>query len=185
MERTGETLNLLCALDGIARNLLAEVDIDTASYTTVTHLPTKRFGPVLLPEVYEQALNDVRLSRNQSIRELTAEITTLCKLAYPEPDENARERFAMKALINAIPDKDAIFYVREKEPRDLDEVCVFYERYRVLTGHPVAPKSVTVKGIKRDTPEQPGHHSDARLMENITKQAISRKPLKQQHKQCT
>jgi len=166
-----KALNLLCALDGPARNLLAEVDIDTASYATVTHLLTKRFGPVLLPEVHEQALNEVKLSRNQSIRELTAEVTRLCKLAYPELDENARERFSIKALINAIPDKDATFYVREKEPRDLDEVCVFYERYRVLTGHPVAPKSAPVKGVKPDALEKSGPNPDAGFMENMTKQA--------------
>ena len=164
--------NLLCALDGPARNLLAEINIDTVSYETVKDLLTKRFGPVLLPEIHEQALQDIRLARNQPIRELTPEITRLSKLAYPELDEFARERFAVKALINAIPDRDATFYVREKNPHDLDEVCVLYERYRVLTGHTISAKPATVKGVKPPEPgESPAKTIENHILELMNKQA--------------
>jgi len=77
-----KAVNLLCALEGPARSLLSELDVDKAKYATVkTHL-LKRFGPVCLPEVYEQALQDVRLGRGQPIRELTPEVSRLTKLAY-------------------------------------------------------------------------------------------------------
>ena len=108
--------SLLCALDGPARGVLAEVDINCTSYRKVKELLVKPFGPVLLTEVHEQALQDLKLTRTQSIRELTTEVTRLTKLAYPEFDGTARERFAVEALINAINDKDTIFYVKEKNP---------------------------------------------------------------------
>jgi len=140
--------SLLCALDGPARGVLAEVDINCTSYREIKELLVKRFGPVLLTEVHEQALQDLKLTRTQSIRELTTEVTRLTKLAYPEFDGPARERFAVKALINAINDKDTIFYVKEKNPQSVDEVFVLYERYKVLTGNPAACKAPTVKGVK-------------------------------------
>jgi len=64
--------SLLCALDGPARSLLSELD-DTCynGYDTIRDLLIKRFGPVRHTEVHEQALQEIRLSRGQSIRELT------------------------------------------------------------------------------------------------------------------
>ena len=147
--------SLLCALDGPARGILAEVDIDVATYDEVKNLLLKRFGPVLLSEVHEQALQDLKLARNQPIRELTTEVSRLVKLAYPDFNGAARERFAVKALINAIHDRDTIFYVKEKDPRSMDEVRVLYERYKVLTGNAAACKPPMVKGVKpADEPTQ-------------------------------
>ena len=143
-----KAISLLCALDGPTRSILAEVDIDSASYEVVKNLLIKHFGPVLLTEVHEQALQDLKLARNQPIRELTTEVSRLVKLAYPEFDGISRERFAVKALVNAIHDKDTIFYIKEKNPQSMDEVCVLYERYKVFTGNPVACKPPMVKGVK-------------------------------------
>ena len=143
--------SLLCALDGPARSLLAEIDdIDTVSYAAVKNLLTKRFGPITLPDVHEQALQDLKLARGQPIREITPEVSRLVKLAYPEFDLAARERLAIKALINATSDKETIFYIKEKDPRSLEEVCALYERFKVLTGHPPTHRPATVKGIKPD-----------------------------------
>jgi len=77
-------------------------------------LLTLRFGPTQLVEVYEQALTQLRLGKNQNIRELTQEVQRLVKLAYPDIFGPLRERLAVKHLINAVPDKEAVFYVREK-----------------------------------------------------------------------
>jgi len=140
--------NLLCALDGPARSVLAEVDIDKITYKQVKDLLVKRFGPVLLTEIHEQALQDLRLAKHQSIRELTTEVSRLTKLAYPEFNIAARERFAVKALVNAINDKDTIFYIKEKNPQSVDEVCVLYERFKVLTGNSAACRPPAVKGVK-------------------------------------
>ena len=135
-------------------------------------LLNKRFGPILLPEVHEQALQDLRLSRNQPIREMTTEVTRLIKLAYPEFDETARERFAVKALINSVSDLDTAFYIKEKDPRSMDEVCTMYERYRVLTGQTTASKPAAVKNVK---PTETNEPTIANLKEQfsdlITKQA--------------
>ena len=183
--------SLLCALDGPARNVLAEVDINRTTYKEVKDLLVKRFGPVLLSEVHEQALQDLRLAKNQSIRELTTEVSRLTKLAYPEFDNPARERFAVKALINAINDKDTIFYIKEKNPQNVDEVCVLYERYKVLTGNPAACKPPMVKGVRPSDEPSPNSaieqlvkqtEAHGRQLEQLTE---SLNKLIQQHQQLT
>ena len=94
----------------------------------------KRFGPVRLTEVHEQALHEIKLTKGQPIRELASEAQRLVKLAYPDFDPAARVRMAIKALVDAIPDKNAVFYIKDKSPATTDEVCTLYEHYRVLNG---------------------------------------------------
>ena len=154
-----KTTSLLCALDGPARSLLAEIDdIDAISFAAVKNLLTKRFGPISLPDVHEQALQDLKLARGQPIREITTEVSRLTKLAYPEFDAAARERLAVKALINATNDKDTMFYIKEKDPKSTEEVCALYERYKVLTGHASAHRPAIVKATKPEfTTEAPAN----------------------------
>jgi len=152
-----KTTSLLCALDGPARSLLAEIDdIDAISFAAVKSLLTKRFGPISRPDVHEQALQNLKLARGQPIREITTEVSQLIKLAYPEFDAVARERLAVKALINATNDKDTMFYIKEKDPKSLEEVCALYERYKVLAGHTPAHRPAVVKATKPEgTTEAP------------------------------
>jgi len=149
---TDKASALLCALDGSARSILSEIDKeDENNYDLIKELLLKRFGPTLHTEVHEQALRDLKLARGQPIRELATEVTRLAKLAYPDFEKSARGRLATDALINAICDKDAIFYIKDKNPTSIDEVCALYERYRVLTGSSTAlapRKAVTVNGVK-------------------------------------
>jgi len=88
---------------------------------------------------------------------MTPEVLRLCKLAYPDFGHNARNRLAVKALINTINDRDAIFYIKDKNPTSLDEVCSMYEKYRVLTGsnHP----KPAVKGVKSSDDDSQRQHS--------------------------
>jgi len=109
--------SLLCALDGPAGSILAEIDDPgQIKYPEVKQKLLHRFGPTLHPEVHEQALHDLRLARGQNIRELTPEINRLTKLAYPDFEPEARSRLAINALLNAIPDKDVTFYIKDKNP---------------------------------------------------------------------
>ena len=140
---------LLCALDGPARSILSEIDdMDDISYTEVKQLLQRRFGPVSHTEVHEQALRDLRLARGQHIRDLSTEVTRLTKLAYPDFDKKARGHLATNALINAIGEKDTIFYIKDKNPINAEEVCSLYERYKVLTGCSMKQKPATVQGVK-------------------------------------
>jgi len=140
---------LLCALDGPARSILSEIDdMDDISYTEVKQLLQRRFGPVSHTEVHEQALRDLRLARGQHIRDLSTEVTRLTKLAYPDFDKKARGHLATNALINAIGEKDTIFYIKDKNPTNVEEVCSLYERYKVLTGCSMKQKPATVQGVK-------------------------------------
>jgi len=144
-----KTTNLLCALDGLARNILSEVDdVERCSYIEVKQLLRKRFGPVHLTEVHEQALQELKLTKGQPIRELASETQRLAKLAYADFDAAARTRMAIKALTDAIPDKSAVFYIKDKSPRTVDEVCTLYERYRVLHGEDDKKSRNTVHVVK-------------------------------------
>jgi len=163
---TEKAMNLLCALDGQARSILSEIDdMEQTTYSDVKQMLTKRFGPLQHTEIHEQALRDLRLSRGQLIRELAPEAVRLAKLAYPEFSSAARERMAIQSLIQAIPDRDATFYVKEKNPGSIDEVCELYEKFRVLTGGSHAPKN-TVKGVQPDENKQ-----QASMLSSLLKQA--------------
>jgi len=152
--------SLLCALDGSARSILSELDDPShTTYDAIKELLLKRFGPVRHTEVHEQALQEVRLTRGQPIRELTPEVLRLSKLAYPDFGADARNRMAIKALINAISDKGAVFYIKDKAPTTLDDVCSFYERYRVLTGD--AQPKAAVKSVKSTVDSVPDHRDEA------------------------
>ena len=141
--------SLLCALDGTARSILSELDdVDNVAFDEIKQLLKRRFGPVQQSDIHEQALGEIRLTRGQSIRELTPEVLRLTKLAYPEFTTDARTRLAVKALVNAIPDKEAVFYIKDKSPSSVDEVCSLYERYKALTGSSQSHKSTSVRVVK-------------------------------------
>ena len=162
--------SLLCALDGEARSILAEIDnLDQTEYAEIKHKLLQRFGPTQHPEVHEQALHDLRLTRGQGIRELTPEINRLTKLAYPDFEPAARNRLAINALLNAIPDKDITFYIKDKNPISLEDVCVLYERYKVLTGHSTSHKPAAVRGVQPKW-ETPSPQLDSTLMSSLLKQ---------------
>jgi len=173
-----KTTSLLCALDGLARSLFAEIDdIDAISFAAVKNLLTKRFGPISLPDVHEQALQDLKLSRGQPIREITTEVSRLIKLAYPEFDTVARERLAVKARINATNDKDTMFYIKEKDPQSLEEVCALYERYNVLTGHSPAHLPAVVKATKPEgTTEAPANNAVVSALQSRPKYTVNNWP---------
>ena len=130
-----QTTALLCALDGPARGILAEFDDPaTASYRDIKRSLQRRFSTTDRCEVHEQAIAQLRLLKNQSIRELAQEVARLNRKAYPDLSGRQRERFAIKGLLHAISDKDAIFYIKDKDPETLEEACTLYERYEALIG---------------------------------------------------
>jgi len=144
-----KTTNLLCALDGLARNILSEVnDVERCSYIEVKQLLRKSFGPVHMTEVHEQASQELKLTRGQPIRELATEAQRLAKLAYADFDADTRTRMAIKALTDAIPDKNAVFYIKDKSPHTVDDVCTLYERYRVLHGEDERKGRNTIHVVK-------------------------------------
>ena len=135
---------LLCALGGSARGRISEFDDPTSvSYDQVKQALLRRFGPTQLVEVHEQALTQLMLHKGQSVRELAQEVQRLIKQAHPVIIGPPRERLAAKHLISPVHDKDTVFYMREKNPRDITEACTMNERYNAL----LAKKSVTAAVI--------------------------------------
>jgi Zinc knuckle len=126
--------SLLCALDGPARGVLAEIDDPaTVSYDEVRKALLARFGPADFPAAHEQALHQLRLSPGQNIRELSQEVQRLTKRAYSDLTGRARSQLMIGFLLRAIPDREVVFYIRDKEPSNLDEACCLYERFRLLS----------------------------------------------------
>jgi len=72
-------------LDGPAREILAELDDPiSANYDDVKQALLRRLGPTKLIEVHEQAHAQLRLTKGQSIRELSQEVQRLIKKVYPD-----------------------------------------------------------------------------------------------------
>ena len=167
-----KSLALLCALEGAARGILSEFDSPTtATYVDVKHALLRRFGPTQLVEVHEQTLSQLRLAKGQSIRELAHKVQRLVKQAYPDIIGMPRERLAAKHLIAAIPDKDIVFYIRDKNPTDISEACRLYERYTALSEHD-SHKKPGVKGIT-DPQVDPKLAEPSHLQRQVT-EAIER-----------
>ena len=165
---------LLCALDGSARGILAEFDDPVAaSYNDVKQALLRRFGPTRLVEVHEQALAQLRLAKGQSIRELSQEVQRLVKQAYPDVVGPPRDRFAVKHLLNAIHDKDTVFYIREKDPADITEACTLYERYTALVGEDHSSRRTNIRGVNDARSDSPSSVDTSALQRQVT-EAIER-----------
>jgi len=166
---------LLCALDGSARSVLAEFDDPiSADYLDVKRALLRRFGPIPLVEVHEQTLAQLRLSKGQSIRELAHEVQQLVKKAYPDILGPPRDRLAVKHLLNAIHDKDTVFYIREKNPLDMMEACTLYERYTALVSEDSSHRRVRgVNDPHADRTSAPAP-ADTTALQNQVAEAIER-----------
>lgn len=177
---------LLCALDGPARGILAEFDdAATAPYNDIKQSLERRFGPTDQTDVHEQALNQLRMTNGQHIREIAQEVQKLVRLAYPYIDCTTRERFAVKYIIQAIGDKDTIFYIKEKDPKSSQAVCDLYERHQALTSDSRKPASV--RGVRPhfndDGAEQPNGANETQHLAAQLKQLAER--TDQQFQQLT
>ncbi|ESO00307.1 hypothetical protein HELRODRAFT_176178 [Helobdella robusta] len=69
-----KALSLLHALDGKARGVFHELpDIDTVTYNEIKELLFKRFGPSNYSETHEYSLSQLRLQKDQNIRDVSQE----------------------------------------------------------------------------------------------------------------
>lgn len=83
-------------------------------------------------QTHERALEDLRMTKGQTIQDLAQDIRRLVKKAYPEANQSTRERFSIKHLVHAINNPSASFYIKEKEPDSLTEACNLYKKYQAL-----------------------------------------------------
>lgn len=161
-DREEMATSLLCALDGPARSILSQLeDPAAASYAEVKTLLKRRFGSSGIKEIHEEALARLKLQGND-IRELAQEAVVLSRKAYPELSAAQRERFSVRAVLNAIGDRDITFYIKDKEPQTLDDVCTAYERYDAIRG---SRQRLNVRNIESEP------SSDSQLVDCINKLA--------------
>ena len=101
-----KAFSLLCALDGPARDVLAEIDdITSVSYQEVRWALLARFGPADFPVAHEQALQQLRLKPGQNIRELSQEVQRLTRRAYGDLAGRTRNQLIVGLLLRAISDR--------------------------------------------------------------------------------
>ena len=93
------------------------------------------------------------MAKGQNIRELALDVQRLVKLTYPDIVRPPGERLAVKHLLNAIPDKDTVFYIRDKIPKDIADACTMYERYNALVHDDSTGKRTGVRGVNDTRPE--------------------------------
>jgi hypothetical protein len=123
---------LLCALDGPARSLLLEwSDPTTVNHKDVKRALIKRFGCTKQVQVHERALYQLKLAKGQSFRDSAREIRKLARKAYPELDDETRERFNIKSFVQAISDKTISYKIKEKIRRRYNRLA----RFTLVTRH--------------------------------------------------
>lgn len=160
---------LLCALDGPARGILSEFDDPiAASFRSIKDALLRRFGPTQLVEVHEQALSQLHLAKGQNIRELAHEVQRLTKLAYPDITGPARDHFAVKSLLHAIPDRETVFYIREKNPQNAAEACTLFERYVALTGEEPSHRRAGARAVNQGMPPAPQEKDELKSSDVVT-----------------
>jgi hypothetical protein len=145
---------LLGTLEGSACSIIHEFnDATRITYKEVKEALLRRFGATKRTEIHEQALNEMRIKKDDDIRQAAQEIVKLSKRAYPELTASQRERFAIKAMISAIDDPDTTFYIRDKEPKTINDVCELFEKYEALSRGHRKQRSANV----RSTSDQTGY----------------------------
>jgi len=92
-------------------------------------------------------------------------VQRLVKEVYPDIFGPPRECLAVKHLLQAIHDKDATFYIRDKSPASLTKTCTLYERYTALT-------SVSRTGVRGVNDENP--RIDTSALQKQVSEAIER-----------
>jgi len=109
---------------------------------------------------------------------LAQEVGRLARKAYPDLGSRQRERFSIKALLNAIGDRDTIFYIKDKDPRDLEEACSIFERYEALTGQ-IPKRGAAARSLKSNNTDDPTEHKaiDSIRQEMATLQQETNKRL--------
>jgi len=79
-------------------------EVEARHFDDVKQALLRRLGPTKLIEVHEQAHAQLRLTKGQSIRELSQEVQRLIKKVYPDVNGSAQDRLAVKSLLQAVPD---------------------------------------------------------------------------------
>lgn len=115
-------LQLGCSLRGLARNVLADYDINvnTEYDELVMHLEN-RFGHEQYQDVYVMLLEKRVHNQNESFPHLAYSMLRLVKFAYPDAPRSLIESMAKDYFINAITDVDIRRWVKFSEPRTLEE----------------------------------------------------------------
>jgi antitoxin component HigA of HigAB toxin-antitoxin module len=164
---------LLSALDGPACSIIYDLDdVTEATHETIKTALIRRFGTTKIREVHERALEDLKIKKDEDIRQTALEVTKLVKRAYPELSAPQRERFAIKAMIGAMDDPEAAFYVKDKEPGSVDKVCELIEKYEAFRKDHRKQRPTAIRKCQSPTPPTAAAATNQQdLMEKWMKEA--------------
>ena len=80
---------------------------------------------------------------------------------------------AIKALTDAISDKETVFYIKDKGPITVEQVCNLYERYKVLHGEDEKKNRPAVRGLREEGPAEDSPNSLKSVRDAIDKMIAS------------
>ena len=97
-----------------------------------------RFEPPSQRTWYQAELQTRRKKRDETWADYADCLRLICDKAYPDLDDGARETLALQAYLSRLMDPQVAFGVKQRTPRDLNEVITV-----TIELEPYLPASVT------------------------------------------
>jgi len=91
------------------------------SYSHAKKALQERFDPDSRRELYAVELNTRRKRKGEGWADFAEDLRRLTDKAYPDLQEEARERLALNGYLSQLSDPQVSFSVKQRQPRSLDE----------------------------------------------------------------
>lgn len=152
-----KSLYLANSLTGEARSILSELDFGARrDYKALVEKLTLRYGSVNKSEIYRSQLTSRVKNKIETIPQLATAVKKLVKQAYPSINPDAVETLALDNFMDALPDSDIRFRVRELGPKTLAKAEQIAVR---IDSHKIADKQRSLFVSRLDYDEEPEKQS--------------------------
>ena len=130
-----KSLYLANSLTGEARSVLNEPDhTGRRDYKILVEKLTIRFGSENKSEIYRSQLKTRVKTKTETIPQLATSVKKLVKQAYPGINQDAIEALSLDNFVDAMPDSDIRFRLRELGPKTLaeaEQIAVPMEAHKI------------------------------------------------------
>lgn len=130
-----KALYLAGSLKGPARTVLNELQAsERKSFDSLVKALENRFGSVNRAKMYRAKLQSKIKLKDESIPELGQAIRKMTRQAYPNTDSTLRDVLALDHFIDALPDPDMRYRIRESRPKNITDaeiLAVRLETYKL------------------------------------------------------
>ena len=130
-----KSLYLANSLTGEARSVLNELDhAGRRDYKILVEKLTIRFGSKNKSEIYRSQLKTRVKTKTETIPQLATSVKKLVKQAYPGINQDAIEALSLDNFVDAMPDSDIRFRLRELGPKTMaeaEQIAVRMEAHKI------------------------------------------------------